>query len=665
MQVSYEQVGSAGQLTVPANSTISYLKALIQQLGITAAALPRSNIQGVHLFSTQPFWAVTAVDTTSLGNNGADFDWSYSLIPANQLSARVVLSWAPGNANIPPTSGGANAVNGSTVYVQAIADGTIVRADLNGDGTFDNFDINGDSDAADANAYTFNETTSAAGVTLNRGQMVRISDPNDNDMTGALISSQDNSHPLAVVYGEDACRANYALPFLDLGYTVLPLPIPEISKNSRLLIDADRSGDISPGDTLEYRVQVFNNGFGPIQQPVLLDTLPFTYTDFVVGSAISNPAPLAPGITYDNGSNTFTYLPTGPAGSTDPQIRSVKANYSLLPQGETIAITMHVKLDNQIPPNVLAITNQASMTSNNTPPVRTSVTSPINQVDLLIHKTDGRTVVTPLYDLLTYTVTYTNAGPGIANNVIITDTLPPTAFDVSAPALPNGTVPTIDLPNRRVVFRLGTMQPKQVGTATISLRLSDKTVPPVVNTADITTTTHETNLTNNHTVDVDETPPADVLVTKTDGEISVNRNQQLVYTLTYTNAGPGIAFNSVMTDTLPPTATNVSAQAVPGVVTPTLDLANGRIIFQLGHLQPGFVGKATVTLTVGNNTPGGSNFVNTVNITTTSRDPNPNNNRHTDIDTVPGTSAVVLAELRAERRDGGVLVSWRTVAEQD
>jgi uncharacterized repeat protein (TIGR01451 family) len=662
--VNYEQFGSAGQLTVPANTTASYLKLLIQHLGITAAALPRSNIQGVHLTSNQNFWAVTAVDTTSLGNNGADFDWSYSLIPANQLSARVVLSWAPGNANIPPT-GGTNPVNGSTVYVQAIADGTIVRADLDGNGTPDNFDINGDSDALDTNAYTYNETTSAAGVTLNRGQMVRISDPNDNDMTGAQIASQDNSHPLAVVFGEDACRAARALPFLDLGYTVLPLPIPEISKNSRLLIDADRSGDISPGDTLEYRVQVFNNGFGPIQQPVLLDTLPFTYTDFIVGSAISNPAPLAPGITYDNGGGTFTYVPAGPAGSTDPQIHAVKANYSILPQGQTIAITMHIKLDNQIPPNVLAITNQASMTSSNTPPVRTEVTSPINQVDLLIHKTDGRTVVNPLYDLLTYTLTYTNAGPGIAHNVVMTDTLPPTAFDVSAPPIPGVVTPTLDLPNGRVIFQLGTLKANQVGQATVSLRLSDKTVSPVVNTVDISTSSHETNYNNNRSVDIDETPPADVLVTKTDGLTQVNPGQQLVYTLTYTNAGPGIAFNSVMTDTLPSTALNATTPTVAGLITPTVDLANKRIVFQLGHLQPNYVNKTTVTITLAPNTPRGTNVVNTVNISSTSRDPNPNNNRHTDIDIVPGTNAVVLAELRAERRDGGVLVSWRTVAEQD
>ncbi len=208
LSVNFENAGGAGTLVVPARSTASYLKLLTAQ-----TALVRSNTQGVHLFAASPFWAVTAVDTTSLGNNGADFDWSYSLIPANRLSARVVLSWAPGNANNPPTA----QPNGNTVYVQAIADGTIVRVDLDGDGVYDAFDINGDGDALDANAYGYNETTSAAGVTLNRGQMVRVSDPVDHDMTSATITAQDNLHRIAVVYGEDACRAQRALPFLDLG----------------------------------------------------------------------------------------------------------------------------------------------------------------------------------------------------------------------------------------------------------------------------------------------------------------------------------------------------------------------------------------------------------------------------------------------------------------
>jgi uncharacterized repeat protein (TIGR01451 family) len=655
LAVSFENPGGAGTLTIPARTTASYLKLLTTQTPQNPPV--RSNTQGVHLSASSPFWAVTAVDTTSLSNNGADFDWSYSLIPANQLSAQVVLSWAPGNANIPPTA----QPNGSTVYVQAVADGTLVRADLNGDTVPDNFDINGDGDALDANAYGYNETTSAAGVLLNRGQTVRVSDPNDHDMTGAIIRSQDNVHPLAVVYGEDACRAQRALPFLDLGYTVLPLPIPEMNKTSRLLIDADRSGDISPGDTLEYNIQVFNNGFGPILNPVLLDTLPYTFTDFVVGSITSTPTPLAP-FTYDDGSGTFTHTPSG---VYDDLVHQIRASYPTILPGTGIAVRLQIILARQIPPNVFSVINRAELSSSNTPTVGAKVTSPINQVDLLIHKTDGRTIVEG-GERLTYTLTYTNAGPGIAYNTIMTDTLPPTALNVSTPTVPGVITPTIDLATRRVYFQLGTLQPGQVGQTTVSITLASNTpAGPVPNDVVITTRSHETNPNNNRSTDIDQVLPADVQIHKTDGRDAVAKGQALVYTLTYTNAGPGIARNVILTDTLPFEALNATSPAVPGVITPTLDLANRRIILRIGTLRPGQVGRTTLSLTVGPNTPTNVAYVNTALINSTTPDPNPGNNRSEDRDRLTSTTAVVLAEFGVTRQPGGMLIHWRTVAELD
>jgi uncharacterized repeat protein (TIGR01451 family) len=656
--VNFENPGGAGVLTVPARSTASYLKLLTTQTPQNPPV--RSNTQGVHLFASSPFWAVTAVDTTSLGNNGADFDWSYSLIPANKLSAQVVLSWAPGNANNPPTA----RPNGSTVYVQAIADGTIVRADLNGDTTPDNFDINGDGDALDAgiNAYTYNETTSAAGVTLNRGQMVRISDPNDHDMSGAIIRSQDNVHPLAVVYGEDACRAERALPFLDLGYTVLPLPIPEMNKTSRLLIDADRSGDVSPGDTLQYNIQVYNNGFGPIQSPVLLDTLPYTATDYIIGTIDSVPPPTT-GFTYNDGTGVFRPLPTTPPNTRAPQVQQIRGAFPNILPGTGITVTMQVRLDDRIPSNIFSVVNNAELSSSNTPTVRTRVTTPLNQVDLSIHKTDGRVIVEG-GERLTYTLTYTNAGPGISYNTIMTDTLPPTALNVDTPTVPGVITPTIE-PDR-IIFQLGTLQPGEVGRTTVSLTLAPNTpAGPVPNDVVITTRSHETNPDNNRSTDIDQVLPADLVIHKTDGREAVAKGQALVYTLTYTNAGPGIARNAIMTDTLPLEALNVSTPAVPGVITPSIDLQNNRIILRLGTLRPGQVGRTTVSLTVGPNTPTNVAYVNSIAIDSTTPDPNRGNNRHEDRDRLTTTTAVVLAEFGVARQSDGVLVSWRTVAELD
>jgi uncharacterized repeat protein (TIGR01451 family) len=527
LQVTYEDASGTGLITIPPRSTRSYLDLHPNPLA------RRSNTQGVHLTAPGPFWAVTAVDSTSLGNNGADFDWSYALIPSKDLSSRVVLSWSPSSTAAPPPPN--QNISGSTVYVQAVRDGTVVTVDLDGNGVLDQFDTDGDGVVEPLSNYGYNEVTSNQGVTLNRGQMMRISNPVTHDMAGAIISTQDVRHPLATVYGEDACIANYATPFLDLGYTVLPLPTPTISKNSRLLIDADRSDDISPGDTLEYKIQVYNSGTGPIEDPKIFDTLPYTYTDFIVGSVTSDPVPLPPGVRYDDGSGTFTYVPTAPPGTPDPLIHALTAAYPMINPGDGVVITLRIILARNIPRNVLQVINRAELTCRNCQVPPAIVIVHPNQVDLLACKTDGRTTVNP--------------------------------------------------------------------------------------------------------------------------------GDRLTYTITYTNAGPGIAYDAVMTDTLPPMALNVTTVPVPGVITPTIQ--PGRVIFQLGTLPAGRIGQTTISLTVGPNTPRGTNVINTVDIGTRSHEITTTNNRCADIDRVPSPTAVVLAEFGAGRWPGGVLVHWRTVAELD
>lgn len=500
LPVTYEDASGTGVITIPPRSTGSYLN-------LHPKPITRSNTRGVHLTAPAGFSAVTAVDSTSLGNNGADFDWSYTLIPARDLSSKVVLSWAPGNSMNPPSG----ASTGSVVYVQAVADGTLVKTDFTGDGVADQFDTDGSGTLTAASAYGYNELTSNQGILLNKGQMVRVSNPTTHNMTGAIIYTQDTAHPIAAVFGEDACIAGPQNPFLDLGYTVLPLPIPEFSKSARLLIDADRSGDVSPGDTLEYTVEAFNNDVVPIELPVIRDTLPYTYTSFVLGSLTSTPAPLTPpGITYDNGNGTFTYVPTGAPGTPDPLIHEFRANYPNLPTGQAIIIKFHAMLHAQIPRNVLSVTNYAHMTSNNTPPKDAQVTTPINQVDLLIHKDDGKVQVKP-GDQLTYTITYTNAGPGIAYNVVMTDTLPsPWALNPSVQVEPGVTATILA---GQIVFQIGTLAAGQVGHAYVTITLDPNTPQgDLVNTVTITTPTSEYNKNNNTSTDVDKVPGPSLVV---------------------------------------------------------------------------------------------------------------------------------------------------------
>ncbi len=152
-------------------------------------------------------------------------------------------------------------------------------------------------------------------------------------------------------------------------------------------------------------------------------------------------------------------------------------------------------------------------------------------------------------------------------------------------------------------------------------------------------------------------------VSKDDGRSVVERGNQLTYTLIYTNAGPGFAHNVVMTDTLPPTAINVSTPTVAGVITPTIQ--PGRVIFQLGTLPPNHVDRTTVTLTLGPTTASGIDIINSVVIGSTTPDPNQGITA-TPISTGPAARRRWCCRSSALcGRPGGVLLAWRTVAEQD
>jgi uncharacterized repeat protein (TIGR01451 family) len=354
-------------IPIPAHQTESVL-------GSTGwADLPpdADNLQAIHLVSDQTFWAVSMVDSSSAGDAGGAGgsvneprinDWGYTLVRERDLSSQVAIGWGPGNNNSPPTN------NGNLAFVTAITD-TVVFADLNQDDIPDAFDINGDGDADDVAAYGFNETTSAAGVALAAGQVLRIGDP-DHDLNGAVIYTGDLTQKIAVAWGQDACASDRVEPYLDLGYTPLAVAIPIVSKESDLAIDADSSGDVSPGDTLTYTITLENNGYGAMSNIVLTDTLPYDYVDYVVGSITS--APMHDGQSFDDGSGTFT-------AAENPDIHAFRLTWNTLAARSSAVVTFQVVIRNDVPIDVTTISNSAIASSNETETTTTTTDTPVQQ----------------------------------------------------------------------------------------------------------------------------------------------------------------------------------------------------------------------------------------------------------------------------------------------
>lgn len=432
--VNWQNSTGSGSLTVPGRSTVSFRNT------VGFAALSTS---GLRLTSANPadtFWAVAVADSANAaGGGGANFDWSYALIPFNELTSQAILGASPGS--FPAAGTPLVGDSGSLAYVTAVVN-TRVFVDLNQDGTPDYFDINGDGDTNDTNVFgnaNFNETASNLGIPLNLGQTLRVADPNPTDtrnapayfgnsnLNGARIYTTNLAEHLAIAWGEDPCQALIGRPYLDLGYTILPLPTPNVIKLAVLAVDADLTGGVTPGDTISYTLVIHNNGQGPISNPVLVDLLPFTYTDFIVGSLLASTLPDA--TSFDNGSGTFTYTP-GPSGSPDPNVQRIRLNWANLNPGGFITVTLALLTQLDIPPNVTELVNGVTLTGANIPPVSAQTSTPLSQPQLRIQKSVNTTTAAP-GDTLTYTVVLSNVGNGVAVDTRLSDLLPPLVSYIS------------------------------------------------------------------------------------------------------------------------------------------------------------------------------------------------------------------------------------------
>ncbi|NLT37681.1 MAG: DUF11 domain-containing protein, partial [Methanomassiliicoccus sp.] len=269
--ITWEEYGGiTGSFTIPAKSTRSY------QNG-AGHYVPTNS--GVYLSATNEVWGIAVCDS---GDD--DRDWGYALIPVEFLGTENYLSWAPGTSDQPPTS------TGSPAYITAIYGNTYVQVDFNNDGIFD------------------------TSYTLNRLQSIEVYDTTDFDQTGMHIVS---TAPVAVAWGESPYQSTTGTPYLDMGYTTLPLPIEWID----VLLNVDKNADpenvnVGGETTFTIVVSVPTGSGSSVNDIDLIDKLPPGF-QFVTGSA-SPYQPTVTGtvssgqiLTWDDGGDSFWDLSPG------------------------------------------------------------------------------------------------------------------------------------------------------------------------------------------------------------------------------------------------------------------------------------------------------------------------------------------------------------------
>ncbi|MFY9552345.1 MAG: DUF11 domain-containing protein [Thermoanaerobaculia bacterium] len=141
-------------------------------------------------------------------------------------------------------------------------------------------------------------------------------------------------------------------------------------------------------------------------------------------------------------------------------------------------------------------------------------------------------------------------------------------------------------------------------------------------------------------------PSADLSIQKVSSPNPVQAGQILVHSITVANAGPSTALGVTVTDPLPPGTTFVSCAPSQGTCTGPPVGTNGTVVASLGTILAG----SGATLTIRTTVVTASGMIrNTATVTSTTPDPNPDNNSASDVvvsgSTIPTLSAPMLTLL--------------------
>jgi uncharacterized repeat protein (TIGR01451 family) len=257
-------------------------------------------------------------------------------------------------------------------------------------------------------------------------------------------------------------------------------PLVTATKLDSVFTDADGNGAPSPGDTLLYTIVITNSGETFARAVVFYDAIAdgnLTLADNVI-------APPGGSILLGN----------------TPGDHEVQVNIGDIAAGDSRTITFHARISNPVPPGILIVSNQGSVSGSNfttitTDDPRTSLendatTTSISALPLvepyktweLITDADNNGYPSP-GDTIKYTVTIENTGNQNASDVGFTD-IP----DPNSPLVPGsvttsmGTVATGNLPgDTSVAVRIGTLAGNHGrATITFNVRVSNPLLPGVV-----------------------------------------------------------------------------------------------------------------------------------------------------------------------------------------
>jgi len=260
LTVTYKDTAGTANCSIPAGGTMSLRDAACagRFVAINSA---------VQMSASAPFFAVGEYDSGSSARN-----WGFSIIPSSSLRDEYYVAWAPGADQNPIT------VNGNPVFVSPTVDGQVIYADFS--------PTDGIPDVT---------------LTLNQLQMRKILDT-DNNNTGMHLWSDQ---PFSIVWGEDAQYSGTGNPYIDAGYTILPLIPGEVTLSLQKAANPNVITKIA-GEEVEFTLTA-TTGIEAVSDVYLTDLLP-PYFQYKTGTTK---------VTLPGGSET-SYSDPSVTGSANP-----------------------------------------------------------------------------------------------------------------------------------------------------------------------------------------------------------------------------------------------------------------------------------------------------------------------------------------------------------
>jgi uncharacterized repeat protein (TIGR01451 family) len=337
------------------------------------------------------------------------------------------------------------------------------------------------------------------------------------------------------------------------------IPVLEISKTTPERV-------VLPGSNVAYTIIYTNTGCVDAEEVSITDLVP-------EGMSFVSASP----VPYERSRNRLFWRdPLVPVGVAQARrIDLVLSMDSGVRTGDRLTNT--VSITDTLPESGVIISSTASATVQ------------AGRPNLGISKR-GPTVALP-GQVITYHLTYSNSGQVAAQTTQVEDTLPQgTSFvsSVPEPARSNG---------QWYEWDLGRLAPNATGQITVVAQINPlrNVGERLVNTAYVRSTTEEDDYTNNESFWRTTVERADVWVEEACPS-STTVGGQLVYGVTFGNAGGITATNVVLTDCFPSQANYASVVVTSSVPIAFLNSANNCRIYQLPDLGPGARGWVTFTL---------------------------------------------------------------------